>query len=180
MPFSTKVDMKKLTQKLMAQVMTNTHKAINPLLVAVILGLIQMTFAGQAFACDTDAECGTGGTCIKREKRARGVCYGGNLGAADDTQPTPQLNSRQTELSLQPSTESSTKQPTNLSNATGDLPIYGEEGYVEPSAQPRMIDRLDVPERTDSACVTSTDCSGGQECIYRDPMLGHGLCEAPP
>jgi len=29
-------------------------------------------------ACDVDSDCGTGGTCIKREKRARGVCYGGN------------------------------------------------------------------------------------------------------
>lgn len=28
-----------------------------------------------ATACDSDADCG-GGTCIKREKRASGVCYG--------------------------------------------------------------------------------------------------------
>lgn len=29
------------------------------------------------FACDSDADCPGGGTCIKREKRASGVCYGG-------------------------------------------------------------------------------------------------------
>ena len=26
-------------------------------------------------ACDADSDCGVGGICIKREKRARGVCY---------------------------------------------------------------------------------------------------------
>ncbi len=38
-------------------------------------------------ACDTDAECGVGGVCIKREKRARGVCYGGDY---DQNQVTEQ------------------------------------------------------------------------------------------
>jgi len=43
-----------------------------------------------SFACDTDSECGVGGTCIKREKRGRGVCYGGDLNqAAPDTPQQP-------------------------------------------------------------------------------------------
>lgn len=36
------------------------------------------------FACDVDDDCGAGGLCIKREKRARGVCYGGS-----PSQPEP-------------------------------------------------------------------------------------------
>lgn len=45
----------------------------------VTLALLALALAsGGVNACDVDADCGAGGTCIKREKRARGVCYGGN------------------------------------------------------------------------------------------------------
>ena len=123
------------------------------------------------FACDSDAECGPGGTCIKREKRARGVCYGGvgNPTAAEKSQVSPgkAVISSPVEQPMNP--------PLN-----GDAPVFGEEGYVEPSAPPRLIDRLDVPTRTSGSCISNTDCTGGQECVYRDPMLGHGSCELPP
>lgn len=43
------------------------------------------------FACDSDTDCPGGGTCIKREKRASGVCYGGGSptlpGASPPTAP---------------------------------------------------------------------------------------------
>ncbi len=55
---------------------------------AIVLALV---FAGVSMplpACDTDADCGPGGTCIKREKRARGVCYGGNADA-ESAPPAP-------------------------------------------------------------------------------------------
>lgn len=40
------------------------------------LGLIVTLACPTAFACEVDADCPSGGTCIKREKRAGGVCYG--------------------------------------------------------------------------------------------------------
>ena len=130
-------------------------------------------FAPPTFACDSDAECGPGGTCIKREKRARGVCYGGRAAAPAAT-PEPGPNPSADNV---PS--NSVAAPQVLS-PSGDAPIFGEEGYVEPPASSSVIDRLGLPERTVGACITSTDCAGGLECIYRDPMLGHGTCEAPP
>ncbi|MGR8947013.1 MAG: hypothetical protein ACU84Q_03140 [Gammaproteobacteria bacterium] len=124
-----------------------------------------------SYACDTDAECGPGGICIKREKRARGVCYGG--GQSEPSETAPGTTDSNPVISTPPVNPASP-------SPSGDAPVFGEEGYVEPSAPPRMIDQLDLPERSSGACITSTDCAGGQECIYRDPMLGHGTCEAPP
>lgn len=49
-------------------------KTALPLLLILLLAAL----ATGAHACDVDSDCGAGGTCIKREKRARGVCYGGN------------------------------------------------------------------------------------------------------
>lgn len=134
--------------------------------------IIACAFCASALACDSDAECGPGGTCIKREKRARGVCYGGRGNAQTDATPADQTPERNRALPQAMAPESNSQ--------SGDAPIFGEEGYVEPSASPGIIDRLELPERTSGACITSTDCAGGQECVYRDPMLGHGTCEMPP
>ena len=45
----------------------------------IIIAIALSTLAVPASACDVDSDCGAGGTCIKREKRARGVCYGGDI-----------------------------------------------------------------------------------------------------
>ena len=45
-------------------------------LILQTLGLIVTLACPAAFACEVDADCPGGGTCIKREKRASGVCYG--------------------------------------------------------------------------------------------------------
>ncbi|MGR9089045.1 MAG: hypothetical protein ACU85U_00530 [Gammaproteobacteria bacterium] len=55
----------------------------------LVLALTLVT--GGVNACDVDADCGAGGTCIKREKRARGVCYGGNFNETRET-ATPPVN----------------------------------------------------------------------------------------
>lgn len=141
-------------------------------IIRLTLALAVAGFAPHAIACDTDADCGSGGTCIKREKRARGVCYGGGASRTDAPEPAPNPHPTETPI-LAPQDRSSM-------SPSGDAPIFGEEGYIEPSAAPSIIDRLDVPERSQGACITSTDCAGGQECIYRDPMLGHGICDTPP
>jgi hypothetical protein len=51
--------------------------------------LTSVFFITDLYACDVDSDCGPGGTCIKREKRASGVCYGG--GASKKTE-TPRTN----------------------------------------------------------------------------------------
>ena len=138
------------------------------LIIMIVLGLIGLN----VYACDSDADCGVGGTCIKREKRGRGVCYGGR-GSLPET----------SELKQRPDPNNESATPTNDGPAlspSGDAPIFGEEGYVEPTASPKIIDRLDISGGDQGACITSTDCAGGLECIYRDPMLGHGSCEQPP
>ena len=145
--------------------MNNLSKLYTAPLILAILA-----FNPALFACDTDAECGAGGTCIKREKRARGVCYGGTNSSAPNSELSDPAAAPVISAPIDQSSPPST---------SGDAPVFGEEGYVEPSAPPRLIDRLDVPERTIGACITSTDCAGGQECVYRDPMLGHGSCESP-
>ena len=44
---------------------------------SVVLAFM-FTLPVASLACDSDADCRVGGTCIKREKRASGVCYGGS------------------------------------------------------------------------------------------------------
>ena len=140
--------------------------------IGLIFAMLIVWPTAPVYACDNDADCGPGGTCIKREKRARGVCYGGRSAAPTEQVPAEQSTPPAATPPL------STTPPAN--SPSGDAPVFGEEGYVEPTTQPRVIDRLDLPGRNAGACITSTDCAGGQECIYRDPMLGHGSCELPP
>ncbi len=54
----------------------------------IAVGVIFILAPGTVMACDVDSDCGPGGTCIKREKRARGVCYGGDL-SGEATSPEP-------------------------------------------------------------------------------------------
>lgn len=57
----------------------------------VLIGIIALltVVPGPLLACDSDTDCGAGGTCIKREKRARGVCYGGDP-SHEDPAPSPE------------------------------------------------------------------------------------------
>lgn len=57
-------------------------------LLATMLLALALT-GGETLACDIDADCGAGGTCIKREKRARGVCYGGDRAASPEATAPP-------------------------------------------------------------------------------------------
>ena len=41
--------------------------------------LTSVLLIADLYACDVDSDCGPGGICIKREKRASGVCYGGRV-----------------------------------------------------------------------------------------------------
>ena len=55
----------------------------------VIALLLTGLGSGSLPACDVDSDCGSEGTCIKREKRARGVCYGGDFSNDKPAAPAP-------------------------------------------------------------------------------------------
>lgn len=104
-----------------------------------------------AAACDTDAECGPGGTCIKREKRARGVCYGGGR------------------LEEPASTSKSIDKPA-IDNPTSNQP-RAVEGELRERAEawlgdPDQLRGEHLPGReTGGLCVVTQDCPDGFECV---------------
>ena len=153
---------------------------------ALIFVLLMLCAAGDAVGCDSDLDCGPGGTCIKREKRARGVCYGG----ASRTAPQPAAAKQ----SVQSPTQQVISPPGGLSlDDSLDAPVYGEDPSVTPPPAERKLVPLeddggfapaadaagmDPGPRTkrSDGCISSNDCPAGLECIYRDPMRGVGEC----
>ena len=104
--------------------------------------LLLMLCAPPAPACDSDADCGVGGTCIKREKRASGVCYGGHGGApAGDSAPAEEV----------PSKPLSAERRRNAEHWFGDP----EEALHE-----------QLPGKVVGAvCTVTQDCPAGFECV---------------
>lgn len=93
--------------------------------------------SGPSLACEEDADCGPGATCIKREKRASGVCYGGTgraAKAAPALQPDP-------------------------------MPTVSPKAY-EILGDPEQIIRQQMPGKAiGGACIVTGDCPAGQECV---------------
>jgi hypothetical protein len=52
------------------------------------VAMLLLAMAMPGLACDSDRDCDVGGTCIKREKRASGVCYGTAAGSVASPAPT--------------------------------------------------------------------------------------------
>lgn len=98
-------------------------------------------------ACDTDADCGAGGTCIKREKRASGVCYGGARaapGAAEDQASTPD----EPDVVLHPVTG---QRRENAKAWLGD---------------PDQMIKDNLPgKEVGGACMVTSDCPAGFDCV---------------
>jgi hypothetical protein len=137
---------------------------LRPLLIMTCV-LASLLAPVQLFACDIDSDCGAGGTCIKREKRGRGVCYGGDYSRSDnpDTQ-TPERSD-----------------PSRFDNANpqasehGDTPTFGHPDGLVP--QHGMFNSLINPgERSDGACIVTQECPAGMECVIAGP--GGGRCMA--
>ncbi len=109
---------------------------------------------GPVFACDSDSECGVGGTCIKRERRARGVCYGGDLSKSE----TPAAPVATPDAAFAP--------------PSGPAPEFGAPmpgiGLFDPLANPT--------ERPANACVVTQECPAGMDCVVTGP--GWGTCMA--
>ena len=90
-----------------------------------------------AAACDVDADCGPGATCIKREKRASGVCYGGSI-----TEPPAA--------------------PVEPRRPTGERRERAEAWLGDPEATIRE----NLPgHETGGACMVTRDCPEGFECV---------------
>ena len=98
-----------------------------------------------ALACDTDAECGVGGTCIKREKRARGVCYGGSWDAV--APEAPQIGTP----------------PSYSGQVSGDQ----RQQLMEFMGDPDQLIREQLPGREiGGICMVNTDCPAGFDCVH--------------
>ena len=75
------------TNSLKIAMKNHAHPALTKRLAVATAVLALLLTNAAAWACASDADCGTGGSCIKREKRASGVCYGGTRAApAAETQ----------------------------------------------------------------------------------------------
>jgi hypothetical protein len=93
-------------------------------------------------ACDTDADCGVGGTCIKREKRASGVCYGGSReGSRPEVEQTP--------------------------SAGGHTSADQREMMKEFLGDPDQIIKQQLPgHEVGEACIVTQDCPAGFDCVH--------------
>jgi hypothetical protein len=93
-------------------------------------------------ACDNDADCGPGATCIKREKRAGGVCYGGR---ADAEAPV--------EAAVIPGVPA---------------PVEGElrERATHWLGDPEALIRENLPDsELGGTCMVTQDCPAGFDCV---------------
>jgi hypothetical protein len=98
-----------------------------------------------ALACDTDADCGVGGTCIKREKRASGVCYGGSRDSVAPQAPQ-------------------TGTPPSYS---GEVSNEARQQLMEFMGDPDQLIRDQLPGREiGGKCTVNTDCPAGFDCVH--------------
>lgn len=114
--------------------MKNTVMTLTALFAVVAVAL-------PAQACDSDSDCGLGGTCIKREKRAGGVCYGGQ--ASGNTPPE-------------------TKAPDAPAPVAGEL----RERATQWLGDPEALIRENLPDsELGGTCMVTQDCAAGFECV---------------
>jgi hypothetical protein len=106
-------------------------------------------------ACDSDADCGAGGTCIKREKRASGVCYGGSRAAPAAAEPA----------AAEPAA-------TDSANDNGDdvklKPVTGQrrENAKAWLGDPDQLLKDNLPgKEVKGTCMVTQDCPAGFECV---------------
>ncbi len=115
---------------------------------ATLLALLTVSMMG--WACDGDADCGAGGTCIKREKRASGVCYGGSRSApAAAEAPLDEATSEE----------------------TIDVPIKPVTGERRENAKawlgdPDQMIKDNLPgKEVGGTCMVTQDCPAGFDCV---------------
>jgi hypothetical protein len=116
---------------------------------ATLLCTLWVSLSAASLACDKDADCGDGGTCIKREKRASGVCYGGSRAApAAPTAEQPASPDAEPDVVLQPVTG---QRRENAKAWLGD---------------PDQMIKDNLPgKEVGGACMVSADCPAGFDCV---------------
>ena len=115
-----------------------------PLLVMLGIGLLALTLP--SMACDADADCGVGGACIKREKRASGVCYGGARRSAPSKAETP--------------VQSVVEMPTQP--VTGERREHAKAWLGDPE---QMIKDNLPGKEVGGLCMVTQDCPRGVDCV---------------
>ena len=114
---------------------------LRPLAGMWLTAALLVSVAG-ALACETDADCGPHGTCIKRERRAEGVCYGGKVGGAvDESAPVVEVPS---------------------------LPVTGQrrENAKAWLGDPDQMIHDNLPGKAVSGpCTVTQDCPAGFDCV---------------
>ncbi len=117
---------------------------VNKIIITCVLAALLSP--GQLLACDRDSDCGAGGTCIKREKRGRGVCYGGDYSRSD--KPDAQAPSR--------SDTSRFDHSDTQASGNGGMPHYADPDGIVP--QHGMFNSLVNPgERPEGACIVTQE-----------------------
>ena len=116
------------------------RRILNHTLVLLVLSLLAAS--PSSVACDTDADCDVGGTCIKREKRARGVCYGETRDAAEPKlRPAPSYG--------------------------GHTPDEQREMMIEFMGDPDQLLEQHLPGREiGEKCLVNQDCPASFDCVY--------------
>ena len=125
----------------------------------MIAVLLCISLGSVTHACDSDADCGPGGTCIKREKRARGVCYG----RADDAATAPDQAGPSViyppDAGLPRSGDAASALPAPV---TGERREHATGWMGDP--EQRIRDAVPNAE-LGGVCIVSSDCADGWECI---------------
>lgn len=111
-----------------------------------LLSIVLLALTVPSAACDNDADCGVAGTCIKREKGARGVCYGGAPRGAASDEPAP----------AQPPVDTPSKA------VTGERRERAKQWLGDP--QQMIKDNLPGKE-VGSVCMVTQDCPAGFDCV---------------
>ena len=111
-----------------------------------MLSIVVLSVSMASGACDSDADCRVGGTCIKREKRARGVCYGGAPRGGASTEAAP----------AQPTVELQTKP------VTGERREHAKAWLGDPE---QMIKDNLPGKEVGGICMVTQDCPSGFDCV---------------
>ena len=111
-----------------------------------LFAIVLLALTVPSAACDNDADCGVAGTCIKREKRARGVCYGGAPRGAASDEPAP----------AQPPVDTPSKA------VTGERRERAKQWLGDPE---QMIKDNLPGKEVGSVCMVTQDCPAGFDCV---------------
>ena len=134
------------TLKHAAALMRAVLRAIAPLGFGLGWSLLLLSFAAMSAACDTDADCGAGATCIQRAKGAIGVCYGSAARPVSSDE----------QAADEPGVDASVK------------PLTGERREIAKQwlGDPEQMIKDNLPDKeVGGNCIVTQDCPAGFDCV---------------